>query len=69
MDGIADMETDDMLMARAQEVMAWLQQIEEGNILIVGHGSFGGILQKHILNIPFSEAGEQIPNAEIVSWI
>lgn len=69
MDGIADIETDDTLLNRAAEALAFLQQIEVDNVLVVGHGSIGRAIRHHILeDFPYS-AEERLPNAEIVQWI
>src|SRR5579871_1222970 len=70
MDGIADMETIDELLARAAEVIAWLKQLEPDNILVVSHGSLGRALRHHLKGIQFEEFDKApehmlIPNAEI----
>lgn len=69
MDGIADIETTDSLLARAQEAIASLRQIEADNVLVVSHGSIGRAMRHHLLkDYPFA-GPERLPNAEIVNWI
>jgi uncharacterized phosphatase len=66
-DGVADIETDDSLIARAKAALRWIESLPADNILVVGHGSFGRALRYHLAkHIDFKE---YIPNAEIVCWV
>lgn len=69
MDGIADIETTDSLLARADEALDSLRQIEANNVLVVSHGSIGRAIRHHLLkDFPYQDE-ERLPNAEIVQWI
>lgn len=69
MDGIADIETIDSLLARADEALNSLRQIMADNVLIVSHGSIGRAIRHHLLeDFPFT-GPERLPNAEIIQWI
>lgn len=69
MDGIADIETTDSLLARADEALDSLRQIEANNVLVVSHGSIGRAIRHHLLkDFPYQDE-ERLPNAEIVRWI
>ena len=69
MDGIADIETSEELTVRANEVIAWLKQIEADSILVVSHGSIGRTIRYHLLAEEEFDPEAPFPNAEIVQWI
>jgi len=59
-------ETDDSLLARAQQGLAFLQGLSADTILLVGHGSFS-----HSLRIIIDPDGnhQELPNAQIIRLI
>lgn len=61
------MESDEDLIARAEEALEWLESLNDENILVVSHGAFGRALRKVIK--ADSDFHERIPNAEIICWI
>lgn len=69
MDGVADIETTDSLLYRAEEAVASLQKIDADNVLIVSHGSIGRAIRHHLLeDFPYS-GPERLPNGKIIQWI
>lgn len=69
LDGIADLETSETLIKRAEYVLQWLHSIEAEHILVVSHGSFGRALRSLILEeFPF-HTPHKLANAEIVELL
>lgn len=70
MDGIADIETDDVLLVRAQQALKWINSFDsKHNILVVSHGAIGRAIRSLIKDeFPINHE-ERIPNAEIVCWV
>ncbi len=69
LDGIADVETVNSLLLRAQEIYEALKRLKADNVLVVSHGSMGRALRQKVLSIPFDGPEEEIANAEIIEWI
>jgi probable phosphoglycerate mutase len=68
-DGISDLETDDMLVTRAHEALAWINAHQANHILVVSHGSFGRALRSILKeDYPMSHP-ERLNNAELVCWV
>ena len=68
-DGIADIETPETILKRAQFALEWLHSIEAEHILVVSHGSFGRALRSLILEeFPF-HGPDRLKNAEVQRWI
>ncbi len=69
LDGIADLETDDTLIARARLALKWLQSLPADNILVVSHGGFGRGLRSAIRQESALDHEVRLANAEIHQWI
>lgn len=72
LDGIADVEKTDELLARARAALDFLSTLEADNILVVSHGSIGRAIRYHLTGEPYQEGSgyvEGIPNAQIVQWV
>lgn len=74
LDGISDIETVDTILERASLALEFLHTLKDDNILVVSHGAFGRALRSiihpnHAFHNRTSNAGDGIPNAEIVCWI
>lgn len=69
LDGITDIETNHMLVARAHAALAWINSFEADHILVVSHGSFGRALRSILKSeYPMSHP-ERINNAELLCWV
>jgi uncharacterized phosphatase len=74
LDEIPNAETSKQLLARSEEALRYLESLNQENILVVSHGTFGRALRHHIMHDePFinrtSDASIRLPNGEIISWI
>lgn len=69
MDGFADAESTETLLNRARMALDFLKTVEADNVLVVSHGGFGRALRQLCLDIPLSDRGKSIPNAEIFQLI
>ncbi len=68
-DDIADVETVDILINRAQMALNWLHSLPAEHILVVSHGAFGRALRSLVKpTYPFSHEN-RLQNAEINHWI
>lgn len=68
-DDVVGAEKDDVLVARAQAALDWINSLKADHILIVSHGSFGRALRSLIkTEYPMSHP-ERINNAELLCWI
>lgn len=69
MDGIADLETDNMLVERAHEALAWINSLDADHIVVVSHGAIGRALRSILkTDYPMSHP-EKLNNAELVCWV
>ena len=69
LDGIADIETPETIIARAKFALEWLHSIKAEHILVVSHGSFGGALRSLILEEFPYDGPDRLANAELHHWI
>jgi uncharacterized phosphatase len=69
-DGVADVETIDNLLKRAQLALQHIESMAATNVLVVSHGGFGRALRL-VINpaIPFNDPNSPFKNAEIVRLI
>ncbi len=69
LDGVADLETAEMLITRAQLALDWLHTLPAQHILVVSHGAFGRAMRS-ILKPEFDfEHPVRLSNAEIHEWL
>lgn len=69
LDGIVDLETDDVLIERARLALKWLESLEADNILVVSHGGFGRALRSVIRSEFPLDYSLRLQNAELHQWI
>lgn len=68
-DSTKNVESIDSILDRARSALDWLENIDEGIIMVVSHGSFGRALRHHILeDFPFTHP-HRLKNAELHEWI
>lgn len=74
LDGIADIETVDTILARASLAIKWLESLDAQTILVVAHGGIGRALRHHLVeDMPYSNGpspeGHRMHNAVIHRWV
>jgi broad specificity phosphatase PhoE len=74
LDTVPNVETKDMILARADKAIKFLESLPDENILVVSHGSFGRALRHHLIeSMPFhnhkSSSKDVLPNGEVICWI
>ncbi len=68
-DGIADVESIDSLLARAKLAVGFLKTLPAKNLLVVSHGQIGRAMRHHLLeDYPFDYVN-RLQNAEIHQWL
>lgn len=60
-------ETWDTMLARAQQLLDYVNKLPVDNVLLVGHGGIGRALRS--LVEPEADTHAGIPNSELVRWI
>ena len=70
---VPNIELEAHLLKRASQAADYLKNIKTNNVLVVGHGTQGRVLQQEIFNrhtkqieVPIKD---EIPNAQIIEWL
>ena len=74
LDSVANIETSEQLIKRADKALKYLESLPAEHILVVSHGTLGRALRHHILEgMPFVNKpgvpGVTLPNGEVIQWI
>lgn len=74
LDSVPNIETEKMLLERANKAVKLLESLPEENILVVSHGTFGRALRHHLVaDMPFinrkSSPANTLPNGEVICWV
>ena len=69
MDHIEDIETITDLQFRANKTLEYLCSLPQDVILVVSHGAYGRALYRAAKNLPISDFGRTLGNAEIIRFI
>lgn len=68
LDGIADVESEESVLRRAELALKWINSLDAHNILVVSHGTFGRALRSLVNpNYTMNDHG-QLNNAELYLW-
>jgi broad specificity phosphatase PhoE len=68
-DHIEDVEKITDLQYRANKVLREIRELPHDSVLIVSHGAFGRALERAVKNMPLTEYGTTLDNAQIVKLI
>lgn len=70
LDGIANIETTDTILHRAERALMYLESLPQEHILVVAHGSIGRAIRHHVTKgeISYHNREHYIKNAEIYEW-
>lgn len=67
LDGMSDVESNDELHERSKLALEWIESLGGSHILVVGHGSSGRSLRRHLKpEIPYMK---RLQNAELHQWL
>lgn len=72
-DGVEGAEQSHDIVSRAEEALAFLNELGHQHILVVSHGGFGRALRHHVdpeyTYTDISQVKDKLPNAEIIRFI